>query len=126
MRLGPLARTRTGSCVSAVLKISDFSICSIVQPIALAASCAVRVPSGKVIITHSSPFCLSASTTRWVLCGSVVIRLLSVVCFIHSCLEFCQRNPFLRHIIVVVFHYVNGIVAGENLKNEEASFMLGP
>ena len=42
--LAPLQSTSTGS--SPRTNTSDFTICPTVQPIAAAASCAVRVPSG--------------------------------------------------------------------------------
>src|SRR5690606_32519414 len=63
-RLAPLAITRTGRFDGTARKISDFAICPTEQPIAAAASAAVRVVSGNSTTSASWPRSRRARRTR--------------------------------------------------------------
>lgn len=62
IRFAPDAITSTAS--SPARSTIDFAICATVQPTALAASCAVRVPSGNSEMVSAWPAATSAARTR--------------------------------------------------------------
>src|SRR5690606_11147675 len=64
-RLAPLAMTKTGRFVSSLRKIRDFAMCAISQPIASAASLAVRADWGSSIACVCMPNPSKACWNLW-------------------------------------------------------------